>query len=352
MVEQFLQQLAGVVGLWPAVVIFLAVGIAGLKYGADWLVDGATNVGFRFGISAIMIGLTIVAFGTSAPELVVSLMTAVQGKPEICLGNVIGSNVANTTLILGISAMIVPLKIAPDSVKFDVPTSFAAILLVFFLALIGSSISRLDGLILLAVFTTWMLWLIRKTLRENRARRQNRVAAEGKPAQEEEEVVFHQRPILIDLALICVGLLVLVLGADSLIAGAVTTAKALSVPDIVVGLTVVAAGTSLPELAVCVVAALRNHADLTIGNVMGSNVFNALLILGCATLIAPIGFLVPAFDWTGDPGTLYIDIPFCVLVCGLVWPMMRHRHSLGRKRGSLLLLLYVGYLITLVLRNT
>ena len=347
MAEHLFQKVVSLISLWPAVLIFVSIGVAGLKYGADWLVDGASNIGFRFGISAVMIGLTIVAFGTSAPELVVSVLTAAQGKPEICLGNVIGSNIANTTLILGATAVVFPLKIKPDSYRLDGPISLGAITMVFVFALIGNEISRIDGAILLTVFFSWLLWLIRKSLKAAKA-------ASSAPKDElgEEEVVFHQRSIGIDIALILVGLICLVLGADALVAGSVATAQALGVPDIVVGLTVVAGGTSLPELAVCLMAALKKHGDITVGNVLGSNIFNALLILGTATVIAPIFFNVDGFSLHGDSGTLYFDIPFCVLISLVVIPMMAHNRTLGRGKGLFLLSTYVAYIFVLVIRNT
>ncbi len=347
MVENLFQFVRDALGLWPAVFLFLALGVAGLKIGADWLVSGASNIGFRFGISAAMIGLTIVAMGTSAPELVVSVLTSAQGKPEISLGNVIGSNIANVTLILGATAIISPLHIQKDSVKFDGVLSFLAILLVLVLVLIGRGLrlGYIDGIILLAAFTTWMLWLIRKSLRQAAHSRKRR--NEGL----EEAVVFHPRPLWADLIRVLAGLVLLVVGADALVASAVATARALNVSDVVVGLTLVAGGTSLPELAVCVVAAMRRHADITLGNVLGSNLFNALLILGVAVIIHPINFDFAGSGLAGDRGTLLIDIPFCVLICGLLIPLMRHKYSLGRGRGFLLLAAYFGYIIALVWRS-
>ncbi|CAM2009239.1 calcium/sodium antiporter [Acanthopleuribacter pedis] len=360
MILQLFEWMVATIGQWPSVVLFFLVGIAGLNYGADWLVDGASNIGFRFGISAAMIGLTVVAFGTSAPELVVSVMTALQGKPEICLGNVVGSNIANTALILGATAIIFPINVSKDAVNYDAPISFFAIATVLALALIGSTISRLDGLILLGIFTTWMIWLVRKSLREASLVRKERkeqaaakeaARAEGAGEVEEEELHFHPRPMWMDAALITVGLVALVFGADALVIAAVAAARALAVPEVVVGLTIVAGGTSLPELAVGLMAALKRNADITVGNVMGSNIFNGFLILGVAAVLAPIAFNVNGFAWSGDAGTLYVDIPFCVFVCALVIPMMRHNQQISRAKGGVLLLLYLGYLVTLVLRQ-
>lgn len=333
------------IGFWPSVAVFVVTGVLALSKGADALVDGAANVGFRFGISATMIGLTIVAFGTSAPELVVSMMTAAQGRPEICLGNVIGSNIANTSLILGATALVFPLKIQKVSTTFDGPISFAAISMVFVMALLGDlTLSRFDGFLLLAVFATWMIWM-------NRSKARKAMETTTSAADDEEEVVFQTRNIAWDVGLIGVGLVGLVVGAKFLVAGSVETASRLGVSDIVVGLTVVAGGTSLPELAVCVAAALKRHADITVGNVLGSNIFNAWLILGTCLLIAPIRFDIDGFRWTGDAGTLFIDIPLCVLLCAAVIPLMRYKASLGRGRGALLIGFYVAYIGFLVWRN-
>ena len=347
MIDGFFEHVVQMIGLAPAVIVFLAIGIAGLKYGADWLVNGASNAGFRFGISATMIGLTIVAFGTSAPELMVSVLTAVQERPEICLGNVVGSNIANVALILGVTALVSPLKIQPTSIRSDGPLSFAAILLVFVMVLTGLKISRVEGLVLLAVFTLWMVWLVRKQTSGSARKKQ----AEAEAGTVSEEVVFHRRPVWIDGLFICGGLLVLVAGADMLVVSAVATAHALHVPDVVVGLTVVAVGTSLPELAVCLVSALGKQGDITVGNVLGSNIFNALLILGAATVIFPIAFNVSGFALSGDAGTVFLDIPFCVFLCALIVPLMAHRQSLGRWKGLFLLVLYVVYMVFLVFRN-
>ena len=345
MFDQWFHFIATWIRFWPAVLVFVVLGIYGLKYGADWLVEGSANVGFRLGMSATVIGLTIVAFGTSAPELVVSVMTSVQEKPKLCLGNVVGSNIANTSLILGATALVFPLKIQRDSIRFDGPISFFAILLVCVLAYWSFSLSRWDGFLLLLIFSSWMFWLARKTLKKG-----NKEAPVA--TDEEPEVEFHKRSVTADIFLILVGLGALVVGAQLLVVGSVETAQALGVTEVVVGLTVVAIGTSLPELAVCLTAAFKHQGDITVGNVLGSNVFNALLILGVAVMIFPIQFAPDGFLWNGDDGTLYLDIPFCVLLCGLVIPLMSHRKTVGKAKGLFLLLLYVAYLVSLVWRTT
>lgn len=342
MLESLFYNLSHSFGWFPAVCLFLIAGVGGLKFGADWLVEGAANLGRQLGMSKLMIGLTIVAFGTSAPELVVSILTAAQGKPELCLGNVVGSNIANTALILGSTALITPLNVGMSSLQKDIPISFLCAFFIFFLALIGIGYSRFDGVLLLTAFAVWMYLMWRKAKKSSKK--------EAVPL-EHEGVEFVERPIYLDILWILAGLFVLILGARVLVVGAVETAQALNIPDVVVGLTIVAAGTSLPELAVCLVAALRMHGDMTIGNIMGSNIFNALLILGTAVVIAPIQFLPADSGWGGDRGTLWIDLPFCVMLCFLIWPLMIHKRSLTRGKGIFLIVLYVIYLVTLVMRN-
>ena len=342
MIADLLNYLVDMTGIFIGVGIFILVGIALLKHGADGLVSGSSNLGLRMGISTVLTGLTIVAFGTSAPELVVSTVTAIQGRPEICLGNVIGSNLANTALILGISALIAPIAIHKKTIKKEGLHSFFAILLVLVLAIFGSTLSRLDGIILLSVFVGWMVWLV---LGARKARK-----AEGVP-----DVVFHPRHWSVDLLFTGLGLLGLVFGANFLVEGAILSAKTLGVPDVFVGLTVVAVGTSLPELAVSIVAAMEGKVELTVGNVFGSNIFNALLILGVCCVIQPISFIqsLPSVPETLEglsPQTISIDLPFTVLVCGLIIPLMAHKLMLSRAKGLLLLLVYFGFMTYLVLR--
>lgn len=343
---QLFAWLQGIVSFWPTVILFVIAGVYTLGKGADWLVDGAANIGFRLGVNATMIGLTIVAFGTSAPELVVSIMTAVQGRPEICLGNVVGSNIANTTLILGATALVFPLNIGRDTIRFDGPISLISIAMILVLALLGGNVlSRNDGIIMLVVFFVWLIWLVRKSLTEAKSKKAALAEAEA------EEIIFQARSPFVDAFFIGLGLVFLVIGAKLLVAGAVKTSQMMGIPDIVVGLTVVAGGTSLPELAVCLAAAFKKQADITVGNVLGSNIFNAWLIMGTALVITPIVFNIDGFSWFGDAGTLFIDIPFCVLICAILIPMMRAGRNLTRFDGGILLSAYFVYIITLVIRN-
>jgi len=333
-------------GVWPAAMLFVVAGVALLKYGADWLVGGASNMGLRFGMSATLTGLTIVAFGTSAPELVISVLTATQGQGDLCLGNVIGSNIANTAFILGGTALVVPLAVSFRAIRFELFLGFFSMLAVWFFCLMGNTFSRWDGLILLTVFVVWMSSLIRSALRKSKVE-----SSLFEQESEDSSVAFVARPIWIDLGLLAAGLFCLVSGAQSLVSGAVAIARELAVPDVVVGLTVVAGGTSLPEFAVCLVAALRRQSDIVFGNVLGSNIFNALLILGVAGSIAPIPFGGPGVVGADLQQTLWVDIPVCLVLSGLLIPLIGRRRRFGRVKGFFLLAAYISYIVSLVLRQ-
>lgn len=342
MVQSLFDLVTETIGIWPSVALFVIGGVALLKYGADALVNGASNIGLRLGLSATLTGLTIVAFGTSAPELVVSILTAVQGQPEICLGNVVGSNIANTGLILGGTAIVTPLIVPTKAIRVELILSFVAMLAVWIFSMTGLQLGRLEGLTLLTIFFIWMGSLIRA------ARRTNATTAALGLDVTEASIAFQRRPLWIDITWIVVGLVGLVLGADSLVSGAVATAHVLNIPDVVVGLTVVAGGTSLPEFAVCLVAAFKHQAEITLGNILGSNIFNALLILGTCALITPIHY--PA--QSGASATLFIDIPYCLALCGLLIPLLYRNKLLSRSHGILLVAAYVAYIIWLVMRST
>lgn len=333
-----------ILGFWLTIVLFVAVGVTLLKLGAEWLVGAASNLGIRVGMSSLLVGLTIVAFGTSMPELVVSVMTAIGKQPAICLGNVVGSNIANIGIVLGLTLAIIPVHAKNQTVRKDAPLALLVALLVFGLAVVGAGyplLSRFDGFLLLAVFAGWMFYMIRDSKKS------------GLASAENEEIVFVNRSLLFDILLILIGLAALVTGADALVRGASSAAKAWGVSDAVIGLTVVAIGTSLPELAVCVVAAIRKQAGIVLGNVLGSNIFNALLILGTCLVIEPIPFKqTGSRDLAGDFGTVFVDIPVSVFFSLILFLFLLRKPLLGRKSGWLFMICYGIYLTTLVLRST
>ncbi len=260
--------------------LFLILGVGLLTAGGEALIRGSLAAANRFNISPLLSGLFIVGFGTSLPELVVSVNAAIDGKPDIAIGNVVGSNISNILLILGVCALITPLAVKPLVLRRDAGTVVAASLL-FLILVGGSALGRADGVIFLVALGSFLVWAYRSE------RYHAAPSGELHKAEAEELSALPKSPIL-TFALVIIGLLLLVVGSQVLLAGAVGIAEHLGVSEAVIGLTLVAVGTSLPELSVSVIAALRRHADVAIGNVLGSNIFNLLGILGISALLQPL----------------------------------------------------------------
>ncbi len=305
-------------------IALLLVGLVLLVKGADWLVDGASVLAKKKNVSDLAIGLTIVAFGTSAPELVVNAVAASGNYPDIVFGNIIGSNNFNLFIILGISGLIIPLSVQSSTVWKEIPYSLFAAILLFFLAnnyLIGNSegLSRLDAAILLALFLGFLYY----------------VATQLKSDPSAETVEVKDYSNLKIWVLILLGLAGLVGGGKLVVDNAVAMAQSLGVSEKIIGLTIVAAGTSLPELATSVVAAMRKNTDIAIGNIIGSNIFNIFLILGVSGLIRPLAynasFNTDLYILAG--GTIFL---FLAMFTG-------KRHRLDRWEAILLLVVYLGY---------
>jgi cation:H+ antiporter len=314
-------------------VLFLA-GVVLLIGGAEALVRGSSRLASAMGISPLVVGLTVVAFGTSSPELAVSFQASLAGQPDIALGNVVGSNIFNVLFILGLSAVIAPLVVAQQLVRLEVPLVIGASMLLFVLALDGS-IGRLDGLLLTCGVAAYCLFAIRQSLRESSAVR----------AEYEKE--FGRGPLrgrqqLINIALIVIGLAMLMLGSRWLLAGAVAAAEALGVSTLVIALTIVAAGTSLPEVATSVIASIRGERDIAVGNVVGSNLFNVLAILGFSGVAAADGIRVA-------PAALRFDIPIMIAVNVACLPIFFTGYRISRWEGFLFLGYYVGYTLYVVM---
>lgn len=263
--------------------LWLLVGLVLLTIGAEALVRGALAAAKRLGISPLLAGLVIVGFGTSAPELVVSLQAAVTGQPAIALGNAIGSNIANILLILGLSAMIMPLAVDRKALQRDGFTLLFAACLFMGLASYGG-LGRLDGLLMFATLVVYLIWAYRTEREDTSSPEAQLHEAESK----EVEVL----PMSVGMTLLALigGLAMLIGGANRFLLGAVGLGQELGISDAVIGLTVVAVGTSLPEMAVSIVAAIRRHADVAVGNIIGSNIFNTLCILGVSSMITPLPF--------------------------------------------------------------
>jgi cation:H+ antiporter len=305
------------------VVLFVA-GLGLLVLGAEWLVKGASRLARALGISPLVIGLTVVAYGTSAPEMAVSLKSAWAGQPDLALGNVVGSNVFNVLFILGASALIAPLVVSSQLVRLDVPVMIGLSALALLLAGDGS-VGRPDGALLFAgavAYTAFQVWQSRKetaVIRDEYAREYA-----GKPSS-----------TAANLAFVAAGLALLVLGSRWLVAGAVAFAQALGVSELVIGLTIVAAGTSLPEVATSLLAAVRGERDIAVGNVVGSSIFNILAVLGLSALAAPAG--LPA-----APALLRFDLPVMIAVALACLPIFASG-SIGRWEGALFLFYYAAY---------
>lgn len=318
------------------VFMFIAGGVL-LIGGAEMLVRGASRVAVAAGISPLVVGLTVVAFGTSSPELAVTVGSSFAGEADMALGNVVGSNIFNVLFILGLSALIRPLVVAQQLVRLDVPLVIGASVLVLLMGMDGS-IGRVDGIFLTTAILAYTYFLVRQSRRESAA-----VQEEYEDALAGEEQV--RAPWWRNVAMIVVGLALLVVGAGWLVDAAVATATALGVSSLVVGLTIVAAGTSLPEVATSILATVRGERDIAVGNVIGSNLFNLLGVLGLGSLVAPAGVTVP-------PGALGFDIPVMIAVAVAALPVFFTGFAIARWEGAVFLAYYVAYTTYLVMDAT
>jgi cation:H+ antiporter len=317
-----------------AFVLFFA-GLGLLVLGAEWLVRGASRLAAAAGVSPLVIGLTVVAFGTSAPEMAVSVKSAWDGKAEMAVGNVVGSNIFNVLFILGASALITPLLVAQDLVRRDVPLMIGASVAVLLMSLDGA-IGRIDGVLLLLGVVAYTFWLIRASRREKAE-----VAAE----YEAEFAPKRATPTWHSVGYLLAGLAMLVLGSQWLVDGAVKFAQWLGVSEVVVGLTIVAAGTSLPEVATSILAAMRGERDIAVGNVVGSNLFNLMCVLGLAGTVAPGGLPVA-------PAMVGFDLPVMIAVAIACLPIFARGWIIPRWEGALFLAYYAAYTAYLVLDAT
>jgi len=300
-------------------------GFVVLIYGAHFLVDGSTGLAKRFNVPNLIIGLTIVAMGTSAPELVVNIVAAINpGSNDIALTNVIGSNNINVFVILGLSAAIYPIASRKSSRKFDIPLSILAPIMVFLLSIDGE-LSRPDGAILMLFFAWFMFVMIRNTL--NHPKKMN-------------DEDFKPMKIWVSLIMIFGGLGGLIAGAYLVVPSAVNIAENLGVSQAVIGLTIVALGTSLPELATSAVAALKKNSDIALGNIIGSNIFNIFMILGLSATIKPLSV------YNG----MNIDLVLCIIsgLLVLIFVYTNKQHKIKRWEGGMLLFIYISYLTWLI----
>jgi cation:H+ antiporter len=319
----------------PAIV-FLG-GLVVIVVGAEILLRGATRIAAKLGIKPILIGLTVVAVGTSAPELAVGIAAVREGRGAIAVGNIAGTNILNILFILGLSAAIRPLPLQLQSIRLDVPVMTAAAIVLFVMALDGL-LSRTEGFMLVSAALVYGAALIRLSRRES-AQMKQEFAQEFSPG-----ALQAQRGIAWGAwyaALLVVGIGLTVLGADLLVAGAVELARTWGVADAIIGLTIVAIGTSAPEAATTVVATIKNERDVAVGNLIGSSISNILVILGLTCLAAPQGVDV-------SREVLYIDLPLAAAVAIVCWPVFRSDRMVSRREGIAFVTAYLLYLATLV----
>ncbi len=330
------------IGVW----LEFALGLALLVAGAEWLVRGAARLARLWGLTPLVIGLTVVAFGTSSPELAVTVQAALSGSADLAFGNVVGSNIFNVLFILGLSALIVPLSVSKQLVRVDVPLMIGVSLLLFLLALDGR-LDGFDGTLLVGGLVAYTVFAIRLGQREGAqsADPGERVAPGDRTETPPGGAAAARgaRPLLLwAVVLVAAGLALLVLGSRTLVGAAVEIARAFGVSEAVIGLTLVAAGTSLPEVATSIVAAVRGERDMAVGNVVGSNLYNILAILGTAALLSPGGIGV-------NPALLRFDVPVMIAVAVACLPVFFTGGVIARWEGGLFFAYYLAYVAYLVL---
>ncbi len=309
-------------------VIFLFLGLVLLYFGAEGLVRGSSSLALRLGLSPLVVGLTVVAFGTSSPELVVSLKAALDGQSAISVGNVVGSNICNIGLILGLCAIITPIATNSQVVRVDIPIMLGITVVTLFV-LADGHLGRPEGILLAALLVAYVVFSI------GLARRQ---PADALGAEFGEEVKISKRGLAVDVLMVIGGLVLLVFGARFLVDGAVIIARTLGWSEALIGLTIVAIGTSLPELATSLVAAVKKETDIAVGNIVGSNIFNLLGILGITAIVHPL---------QGD-GVGMVDFAVMAAFSLVLWPIAFHQQRITRPEGAALLAGYVGYLFWLL----
>jgi cation:H+ antiporter len=315
-------------------IIFFILGLGFLVIGADVLIRGASRLALTFGIAPLVIGLTVVAFGTSAPELAVSVQAAISNQANLALGNVVGSNIFNILFILGVSSLIAPLIVAKNLIRRDVPIMIGISVVVYLFAL-NYFFSFTEGLILFISLIIYLWFLIYQSRRENSKNKEDE-----KNTVEVEKTSFFGH--FKNIGFIILGLGLLILGSNWLVDSSVIFAKYLGVSELVIGLTIVAIGTSLPEVVTSIVATIRGERDIAVGNVIGSNIFNILGVVGFAGIFSPNGIAVA-------PSMINFDLPFMIAVALICLPIFITGGTISRLEGLLLFTIYVVYTVHLIL---
>ena len=318
-------------------VLLIFIGFVLLIKGADWLVNGSVKIAKRLHISEIIIGLTIVSIGTSMPELIVSVTSALDGHSDMALGNVIGSNICNILLILGLSAVVRPVVFKNETKFIEIPIALAISFVLLFLGNnAGAQISRAEGFVLIALFVMFIAYTIFMGIKESK----EEIELEEKEQEESKELIEVEKfGIIKSIGFILIGIFGLKIGGDLVVNNACEVARVLNVSEKVISLTIIAIGTSLPELATSVMAAFKGESDIAIGNIIGSNIFNILLIIGAGAIITPMAYSV----------SYNMDMAILLLATSLlaVLPFVGKRNIMTRANGILCLVIYAGYMVTL-----
>lgn len=304
----------------------LALGFLLLVKGADWFVEGASKVAEKFGIPQLFIGLTIVAIGTSLPEAAVSVSAALKGSAEITIGNVVGSNIMNVLLILGVTSIITPIAVQRSTVRYELPFVIVVSALLMGIGYTDNVVGRGDGLILWGLMFLYMAYLLQ-------------IAKKGENTPEEDNVEDKPMPVWKMILLIIVGAVMIVIGSDVAVDAATALARIFGMSERLIGLTIVAFGTSLPELVTSATAAIKGKADIAVGNIVGSNIFNILFVVGTSALITPVTYAA----------NFFVDSIVCIATVVLLWVLVVKNKRLGRLGGACMLVCYAAYFAYLIM---
>lgn len=305
--------------------ILLVIGFVLLVKGADWFVEGASRVAERFGIPQLVIGLTIVAMGTSLPEAAVSVSAALKGSAEITIGNILGSNILNVLLILGLTAVITPVAVQKSTIKYEIPYVVVVSAVLMGIGYADGVVGRLDGVILWILFIMYLLYLLK--MAKSGADVIEEIPGDGKPM-----------PVWKMLVMIVAGAAMIVLGSNLAVDAASGLARIFGMSERLIGLTIVAFGTSLPEMVTSVTAAIKGKADIAVGNIVGSNIFNILFVVGTSALITPVVYA----------SSFLVDSIAAIAVGIILWLLVLRKQKLDRLGGAILLVCYAGYFVYLM----
>lgn len=306
--------------------LLLVVGFVMLMKGADWFVDGASKIADKFGIPHLVIGLTIVAFGTSAPEAAVSISAALKGSVDLAISNVVGSNILNVLVILGLASIIYPLAVKPSTIKIDIPFVFGISILLLIFGVADGKIGRIEGIIFWILLAVDIIYMIK-------------LAMKGQGEGEEIAEADENDTMVKLLALIIIGGVLIIWGSDITVDAATAIAQKFGMSERLIGLTIVAFGTSLPELVTSCVAAKKKETDIAVGNIVGSNLFNILFVLGTTAVITPIAY----------ESAFIFDNVIAILVMAVLWLFVYKDKKLNRTGGIIMLVMYAAYFIKLIM---